>query len=103
MDLCSEIVNEMNKLEFNRVAIDTITSDIRFIQALPESEHMQKTLLTMVFFNVLMKSSVIVPPVRVRLALNSGTTSFSWLEDIKLVILPWLKFNEETYFPTSAH
>lgn len=99
MDLCSEIVKEMTKLEFSQRAVDVVKNDVRFIQAIPEPTPVQKTLITMTFYGILMKSTLSSPPLQVRLALNAGTTSESWLDDIKLVILPWLKINEERYFP----
>jgi hypothetical protein len=39
-----------------------------------------------------------IAPNQIRLALTSGNDYIDWLQDIKIVILPFLKENEEKFF-----
>lgn len=97
INLCEDIVRQMKSLEFKNDSISVITNDARFVEAYNKDSNLQKTILTMLFYNVLMSGPFNVPS-QIRIALNIATSVEGWLEDIKLVILPWLKVNEETFF-----
>lgn len=97
INLCDELVKEMRKLQFNEASIEVIKSDGKFIEAYDKQPIIQKTILTMLLYNVLMNSNTIVPS-QIRIALNASNDVIGWLDDIKLVILGFLKVNEETFF-----
>ena len=104
INLCNELIAEMKKLDFNDISINRISNDIRFIDAIDKPTVLQKTILTMVLFGILvdnMKDTII--PSNIRVALNIAPSIEGWFEDIKLVILPFLKVNESTFFPSHIH
>jgi len=99
-NLCDEIIKEMRNLQFNESNIDLLKNSPRFIDAYDKEHVLQKTMLTMIFHNLLLNGKTIVPS-NIRLSLNIATSVFGWLEDIKLVILPFLRLNEDKFFPNS--
>jgi len=97
INVCQELLESLKGLEFNENSINKIKSNIQFINAYDKHHVLQRTMLTMLFYNILMFKDINIP-IQVRLALNSGNDVLSWLDDIKLVILPFLKINEEIFF-----
>ena len=97
INVCEEILRDMRNLEFNESSIELIKRDPRFIEAYSKENVLQKTMLTMVFYNVLMNGNSVVPS-QIRLGLNIATSVEGWLEDMKLVVLPFLKVNEDVFF-----
>ena len=102
LDLCNEIVKEMTKLEFNPISIEVVTNNDRFKDALNKHSILQKTQITMCLYNILMSSGINIP-YQIRLGLNIAPTVESWLDDIKIVILPFLKINEDLFFPVKMN
>ena len=97
LSLCDSVVKEMMALGFNQNSINYVTSSKLFIGAKAESDVKQRSMLTLALYNVLINSEEIVPS-RIRLALNVAGDTTCWLDDIKLVILPFLRVNEEKFF-----
>jgi len=97
INLCDEILKEMVNLEFNTTAILKVKDEIHKKNAESVAPNIQKVLLTIIFFKILVNGKHI-PPSEIRLALNSGESYVDWLQDFKLIILPFLKENENKFF-----
>lgn len=91
-NVCDEILDELYRLGMDGTVIDKIKGHQVFIDAYDKHYKVQRTMLTTLFFKILMSGSV-PPPAEIRLALNSGNDIISWLSDIKLVIIPFIKEN----------
>lgn len=98
VNLCTEIIDEMRRLGFEETSIQRVTSNERFQSAFDKDPILQRTMLTMVFYNVLIAPNKTLP-INIRLALNVATDVNGWLEDMKLSILPFIKINESDFFP----
>lgn len=98
INLCQITIDEMIKLGFKESSINYIKNNKYYMSAYNSHYLLQKALLTTIFFRVLMYSNVKVPN-QIRLALNIANDSLEWLDDLKLVILPFLKENEDIFFP----
>ncbi|EKD89637.1 MAG: hypothetical protein ACD_33C00023G0008 [uncultured bacterium] len=96
IDLIKEMNEELTRLEMSQVIINYIKSDKLYTDAYGKDYRIQKTLLTMLFYKVIMYSSIVVGK-NIRLALNEANDVISWLDDIKLVILPFIKANETKF------
>jgi hypothetical protein len=99
LDLCEEIVKEMRKLEFSSDFIETFKLSSYFIDATNKPAPVQRTILSLYFYKCIIYSGIYAPP-SVRMALTIGNDTHQWLIDIKLVILPVLKQNEELMLAT---
>lgn len=98
LNLCKELVGEMRKLEFRESSVLKITGNERYVNAFDKEPVMQRMMLTMLFYNVLISTDKTVPT-PIRMSLNVATDVTGWLEDMKLSILPFLKLNEDVFFP----
>lgn len=98
VNLCEEVLKEAQKLGIKQLGIETIKSNPTFVQAYDKNSGFQRSMLTTMMFRLLM-SSTFQPPAQIRIALNSAIDNSSWLDDIKIVILPFVKANEDSYFP----
>lgn len=96
VNLCEEILKEMKSLEFPEEFIGKFKSNELFIDAYSKHYGLQRTILTSLFFRILMSGNF-MPPSEVRLALNSANDVVGWLGDIKVVILPFIKENLEKF------
>lgn len=99
INFCQITIDEMTRLKFKESSIDRIKNNKYFISAYNKNYLLQRTVLSTIFFRILMYANVKVP-VQIRLALNIASDSMEWLDDLKLVILPFLKENEDIFFPT---
>ena len=97
LNLCTELIKEMERLGFEEKSIVAVKTSRHFIEAFNKPQPVQKTMLTMVLYNILLGKTVAAPP-HVRLALSTSNDSTGWLDDMKLAILPFLKNNEESFF-----
>lgn len=97
LNLCTELVKEMERLGFEEKSIMVVKTSRHFIEAFDKPQPVQKTMLTMVLYNILLGKSA-AAPAHVRLALSTSNDSTGWLDDMKLAILPFLKNNEESFF-----
>jgi len=97
INLCTIIISEMERLQFNPNSVHAIKSSQHYIDAYDKNNQLQRTMLTMLFYGILVDSEHIVPS-QIRLALNIATDVNGWLDDIRIVILPFLKENEDKFF-----
>lgn len=98
INLCSEVLKTAQKLNLKQSGLDYLKNHKTFIEAFDKEDSFQKVMLTTLLYGLLVSSSFI-PPSKIRIALNSGMTSLSWLDDIRLTVLPFIKENEDHYFP----
>lgn len=98
LNLCEELLGEMRRLEFSSSSIDFIKGKQMFVDSYNKESMMQRNLLSVVLYKTMMYSNIMVPK-EIRLALNMANDNIGWLDDIKLVILPYLKANENLFFP----
>ena len=96
-NLCAEVVTEMERLGFSQSSVNTVKGTSQFIDGYEQNNTLQRTMLTMLFYNILI-SSPTPAPAHIRLALNVATDSMGWWDDMRLVILPFIKVNEEKFF-----
>lgn len=97
INFCEEVLKEAQKLGLKQIGLDAIKSNPMFILAFDKSNWFQRSILTTIFFRILI-SSTFQPPAQIRIALNSANDNISWLNDIKLVIIPFLVINQDKYF-----
>lgn len=98
INLCQELVKAMEKHGFSEKSISTIKHAPYFTDAYDKGQDVQRTMLTMLLFNMLMYKQEPVPR-NIRIALSVATTSIAWFDDVNTVILPFMKANEAVFFP----
>lgn len=97
LNLCEILIEEMKKLEFSETSVAQITANGLFQMAQGEPQQVQRTMLTMALNRIFTLGPYIVPA-EIRLSLSMATDCLGWSEDLKLVILPFLKANEGSFF-----
>lgn len=95
--VCDEIVKIMKVVGLEEACIDKVKNDLRFIEVIDQPNIVQRTAITMIIHNLFMNSDSIVPS-KIRLALNIGNTVEAWLEDMRLVVIPYLAVNKAYFF-----
>lgn len=98
VNLCDEIIKEAKRINLSESCIKVIETNEIYRNVYNKSPIVQRKLLTVLLFKILM-SAKFIPPAEIRLSLNSANDLISWLTDIKLTILPFIKANEDHYFP----
>ena len=98
VNLCEEIIKEAQRLGLKQSALQSIQTNQTFIDAYDKHMAFQRAALTTLLFRVLISGNF-QPPAQIRIALNSANDNNSWLDDVKIVILPFIKANEDNYFP----
>lgn len=98
INLCEEVIKEAQRLGIKQAGLDAIKSNETFIQTYDKNAGFQRSMLTTMLFRLLLSANF-QPPAQIRIALNSANDNNSWLDDIKIVILPFVKANEDSYFP----
>ncbi|QXN70410.1 hypothetical protein AGENTSMITH_4 [Bacillus phage vB_BspM_AgentSmith] len=89
----------MRRMGFKEESIQKVTGNGNFAMAYDKAMNVQRTYLTMLFHGLFMNSTKeSAVPKQIRMALNIANGSEGWLDDVKLVILPFLKENEEYFF-----
>lgn len=96
-DLCSSLLEEMKKLEFNPISIQQVEVNHYFQRAIGQEPATQRPYLTLTINSIFLKGPEVVPS-NIRLALNIGQDTEAWLTDLKIVLLPFLKANEGLFF-----
>ena len=97
LNLCTELVKEMERLNFSEASIAQIKSNPHYVEAFNKPDMVQRSMLTMTLYGILLGRNI-PAPAHIRLALNTSKDVVGWLDDMKLVILPFLKENEEAFF-----
>lgn len=98
LNLCEEVLKEAQRLCLKQTGLNAIQSNPTFIEAFDKNIGFQRSMLTTMLFKILVSANF-QPPAQIRIALNSANDTNSWLDDIKIVILPFIKANEDNYFP----
>lgn len=98
VNLCEEVVKEAERLGLKQAGLEAIRTNPTFVQAYDKNTGFQRSMLTTMLFRMLLSGNF-QPPAQIRIALNSANDNNSWLDDIKIVILPFVKANEDSYFP----
>ena len=96
---CADVVTEMERIGFSQSSVNTVKATSQFIDAYDKGDQLQRTMLTMLFFNIMISGENPAPP-HIRIALNVALDVAGWWDDMRLVILPWLKANEDKFFVT---
>lgn len=96
LNLYTEIMKSMTEYKYSEENIEEFREASNVSKYFSSDPTLQRCVLTNYFYNVLTTSDAIVPS-RVRIALNSATSNIAWLEDIKLVILPFIKENIDKF------
>lgn len=96
LNICQEILNEVKRLGLDESKISIIQNNPIFIDAFDKHYGLQRTMLTTLLFKILLSGNFNVPG-NIRLALNSANDILSWLDDIKLTILPFIKENQDNF------
>lgn len=96
-DLCQSVTTEMQRLEFRPESIDRVQTNPHYRTACEQAPMIQKTYLTLALSGVLNSGKDVVPS-EIRLGLNMAGNVADWLTDIKLIVLPFLKVNEDLLF-----
>lgn len=99
INLCEEIINTMKRLGFTDTSIETLRTNQKFINAYNKEAGLQRTMLTMLFFDILMFQPKPVPT-NIRIALNVATDPVVWLGDMRGTVLPFMRVNEGEFFLT---
>ena len=97
LNLCDILLQEMRKLEFRESSVISIQNNAQVVMAQTEPSGVQRTMLTMLINRIFTLGPFIVPA-EIRLSLSMSTDSLGWSDDLKLVILPFLKANEDHFF-----
>ncbi len=92
------ILREMGLMGFRDSTINAVKNDQKLFSIKDESQSVQKVHFN-IYFNRLFAYAPELPPSRIRMALNTTNTNDGWLDDMKLVILIFLKSNEDIFFP----
>ena len=99
LDVCKELVSAMTRLGFREDSVNQVKRSTQYINACAEAPEMQKTILTMLFYNLLMYKPNPIPT-NIRIALNAANTASAWLDDMATAVLPFMQANEDTFFAT---
>lgn len=98
LNLAELVLAEMKKMGFEADSIARVTCSRQYRDAGTMAPSFQKSMLTMVFFEILLGQGGEPAPAQIRMALSAATDTIGWLDDMKLVILPFLKENENKFF-----
>lgn len=98
LNLCEEVIKEAQRLSIKETGLNAIKTSQAFIEAYDKNPAFQRSMLTTLLFKILV-SGTFQPPAQIRIALNSANDNNSWLDDVKIVILPFIAQNQDNYFP----
>lgn len=93
LNLCDELVKEMHKQNMSDESIAKVTEHRIFKDVYQTPPLHQRIYLTTLLYKILISNRT-TPPQEIRVYLNSATSVLSWLEDIKLVVLPFIAASE---------
>lgn len=90
ISVCDEILKTMKRYEFTEEEITNFSTSALFIDSATKSPMMQKAMISLLFFRVITYAEV-SPPQVVRLALAASDNLLEWLDNVKLIILPYIQ------------
>ncbi len=97
VNLCEEILKEAQRLGLKQSGLEAIQTNQTFIDAYNQGMAFQRAAMTTLLFRILLSGSF-QPPAQIRIALNSANDHISWLDDIKITIIPFIIQNQDAYF-----
>lgn len=97
LNLCEELTKTMVKLGFKEEAINHFKSSPQFATAYNSSAPVQRTMLIMYFYNLIMYKPEPVPK-NIRIGLNAATESLAWYEDMSTIVLPFIQVNQDIFY-----
>lgn len=90
VDICDEVKKQLIAFEFTEEEQCKILNSDLFIDAENKPSTQQKALITLLLHRVLMYGEK-TPPNNIRLALNSSNSVIDWLDNVKLILFPYIK------------
>lgn len=96
VNLTAEVIRLFKQQEVSESIIYAITSHNQFTYAQDKPPQVQRALITSILFRLILSLNVPVPK-EIRLSLNVATNTLGWLSDLNLVIVPFIKLNEQHY------
>ena len=96
-NLCDIMIEEMEKLQFKQSSIDYIKSSQHFQTAQRLPSTLQRSQLTMLISYIFAMGPEIVP-YQIRLSLAMADDTMNWIRDLKIVLIPFLRENEDKFF-----
>lgn len=93
LDLCKELIFTMKDYEFQEKEIEKVTSNHLFIDALSKEPGLQKAILTLMLYRIVVYSKIEVTR-NIKLALNATVGNLHWLDNIKLSVIPFIRDNK---------
>ena len=93
LDLCKELIFTLQAYEFQPEEIERVTSNPLFIDALNKEDNMQKAILSLMLYRIVVYSTVEVTK-NIKLALNATVGSLHWLDNLKLSVIPFIRDNK---------
>lgn len=100
LNLCEKVIKEMQKVGIKPENIAKIQNNEFFKEAYDKPNSVQKAFLTHILHGILVDGPEIVPG-SIRLSLDTEQESLVWLEKVILTIIPFLKENEDKFFPNT--
>lgn len=97
IDLCQSLLAEMRSLEFKPSAFTAVENNHYFVKATGQDPTIQRPYLVLLLNSIFIQGPEVVPS-NIRFALNVAHDHKGWLVDLKLVLLPFLKANQDKFF-----
>lgn len=97
LNICKELATAMEKQGFSETSIRKFKESEQYITTFNDTPEVQKTMLTMYFYNLLMYRPEPIPT-NIRIGLNAANSAQAWLEDMITVVLPFIRVNEDKFY-----
>lgn len=98
-DLPTLIMDTMGKMGFRQSSINLIAGSTKVAECQGLPTHSQRTILIMMFYDILMYKPGIKVPNQIRIGLSAADDSLTWFDDIVRVVLPYMRELEDIFFP----
>lgn len=95
--LYTELLEAFKKAGLSESNLSTLQTHPDFTKAVNQEPPMQKTLLTIALFNLVMFKAGDVPK-PIRLAMNMGRDVVGWRDDIISTVIPFVVLNQDAFF-----
>lgn len=98
-DLCRIMIEEMRRMQFKETSIAYVQNSDSFVTASTVGQpNLQRSHLTMLISRIFTMGPEVVP-YQIRLGLTMADDTMSWIRDLKILLIPFLKENEDKFFP----